>query len=168
MREAGGGLSPCPAKAQFAGLSQGQGRPPTAPRVCTGIYRSSLSSVFLTLRGFLLATVLRPCGWGLSPAACHLGSNTGSTWPVPPGRGRPRLLQGSSGPQESPFRSVPWTRRSGDSSSVTHHEGACFQKPKYSLSVFSFSLPLFLPFLSFFPVASSALIHCCIQFGEKQ
>ena len=122
MREAGGGLSPCPAKARFAGLSQGQGRPPTAPRVCTGIYRSSLSSVFLTLRGFLLATVLRPCGWGLSPAACHLGSNTGSTWPVPPGRGRPRLLQGSSGPQASPFRSVPWTRRSGDSSSVTHHE----------------------------------------------
>lgn len=58
--------------------------------------------------------------------------------------------------------------QSGDSSSVTHHEGACFQKPKYSLSVFSFSLPLFLPFLSFFPVAYSALIHCCIQFGEKK
>ena len=65
----------------------------------------------LTLRGFLLATVLRPCGWGLSPAACHLGSNTGSTWPAPPGRGRPRLLQGGSGPHASPFRSVPRARR---------------------------------------------------------
>lgn len=56
--------------------------------------------------------------------------------------------------------------QSGDSSSVIHGGEGLLSEVEI-LSLF-FSPPLFFPLLSFFLVASSAFIHCCIQFGEKK
>ena len=53
--------------------------------------------------------------------------------------------------------------QSGDSSSVTHCRGGLLSEAEIL-----FSPPLFFPLLSFFLVASSAFIHCCVQFGEKK
>ena len=142
-------LSSGPTEPWFPSPSQGQDRPSTAPRVCNGIYRFSLSSVFLNLRGFLLATVLRP-----TSGECPPQSNAGSTWPAPPQRGHPWILQDGSRPHASLFSSVPWMRCRVETALLwLTAEGACFQKPKYSFPLLFFSpffpFSLWLPQLSF-------------------
>ena len=109
----------------------GQDRPSTAPRVCNGIYRFSLSSVFLNLRGFLLAAVLRPTSGECPPQPQCLTL-------AQPGQHLHRgaihgFCRTAPDPMRAPSVCSADEMRSGDSSSVTHCRGACFQKPKHSV-----------------------------------